>query len=91
MADELTRKISELERLSNTLTPASLIEVAYKDDMLEEPLTRAVTTEQVGLGVLNEVEYATELDTEAKTIFGAINELKALIDEIKGGTSEDEV
>lgn len=77
MAEFEDKKISELERLTGDLTPQSLFETAYTDSQMEEGeyATRAVDAEQIGRTILNDVEYATELETKDKTIFGAINEL----------------
>lgn len=77
MAEFEDKKISELERLTGDLTPQSLFETAYTDSQMEEGeyAARAVDVEQIGRTILNDVEYATELETNDKTIFGAINEL----------------
>lgn len=86
MAD---KKISELERLTDTATPQTLLEVAYQDDAMEETeyLARGASVEQIGLAMLNDVEYATELDTNDKTIIGALNEVNEKAGHGGGGGS----
>lgn len=84
MAD---KKISDLEVLTNTLTPESKLEVSYTDDTITSPVTRAVTVEQIAETVLQEVELASELETEAKNIVDAINEVNEKAEQGGGGGS----
>lgn len=89
MADFEDKKISELERLTGDLTPQSLVETAYNDSQMAEDefATRAATVEQVGRTIVNDIEYASELDTVAKTIIDAINEVNEKAGHGGGGST----
>lgn len=73
-------KISELETAS-TLNALDLWPVSQPYAQSQTGyLTRKVTTEQIASELLSELQYAAQLETTNKNIFGAINENKENID-----------
>lgn len=75
MAD-LKKKIYEIERATE-LEASALVAVDIESPTSETGhITRSATVEEVGVTILDDIEYPTDLNTDSKTIFGAINELK---------------
>lgn len=74
------KQLSALER-ATSITPEALIYSEVEDVSSESGFyTRALPLGLLADGVANEVEFASALDTDSKTLIGAINELF-----VKGG------
>lgn len=68
------KRLSELER-SSTVSPLALLYSEIEDVTSESGYsTRATTLELLADEIVNSIEFASKLDTSAKTITGAINE-----------------
>ncbi len=84
MADQY-KKIHEIDRLTNELTPETLFEVEYTSEQFEGYMSFSATVEQIGYAIAKLVGYASDLDTNAKTIIDAINEVNKKAEEGGGG------
>lgn len=70
------KQLSALER-ATSITPEALIYSEVEDISSETGFyTRALPFGLLAEGVANEVEFASALNTNSKTLIGAINELK---------------
>lgn len=79
MAD---KKISELTVVTSaSINDFMLLNVDQGLDVYE---SSQVSVSDLADSLLSGIEYTTELETNAKTIIGAINELKAVIDNLNG-------
>lgn len=78
MADETKRKVSDLAR-SIELQDGTLFFASAPDDASESGYTsQATSVEVLAEKLLGGIEYETDLETDAKNLFGAINELLGL-------------
>ena len=86
MANDITQvTISGLESAS-TISAQDLLEIAKVNVASETGYdSKSVMVSVLALTVANNIEYISALQTENKTLIGAINELKLRIDALEGG------
>lgn len=86
MANDITQvTISGLESIS-TISAQDLLEIAKVNATSETGYeSKSAMVSVLAQTVVNSIEYISALQTENKTLIGAINELKLRIDALEGG------
>ena len=80
MADITEITIPELETASS-ITSTDLMEIAKVNSSADTGYdSKKISATMLGNFVAGDLEYQSDLQTTAKTLIGAINELKAAID-----------